>query len=150
MTLGLLPTGGMGTPAQLVMPAVTLGLYSLGRVAKLTRSSVLEVLRADYIRTARAKGMREATVLSRHVLKNAAIPIVTIVGLQMSGLIGGAIVVETIFAWPGLGRLIVQSIQFRDFPAALAAVFFTAVTVSLVNLLVDLLYGILNPRIVHE
>lgn len=132
------------------MPAVTLGLYSLGRVAKLTRSSVLEVLRADYIRTARAKGVRETTVLVRHVLKNAAIPIVTIIGLQMSGLIGGAIVVETIFAWPGLGRLIVQSIQFRDFPAALAAVFFTAVTVSLVNLLVDLLYGFLNPRIVHE
>jgi peptide/nickel transport system permease protein len=150
VTLGLLPTGGMGTPAQLVMPAVTLGLYSLGRVAKLTRSSVLEVLRADYVRTARAKGAREVTVLVRHVLKNAAIPIVTIIGLQMSGLIGGAIVVETIFAWPGLGRLIVQSIQFRDFPAALAAVFFTAVTVSLVNLLVDLLYGFLNPRVVHE
>ena len=150
VTLGLLPTGGMGTLAQLVMPAVTLGLYSLGRVAKLTRSSVLEVLRADYVRTARAKGVRETTVLVRHVLKNAAIPIVTIIGLQMSGLIGGAIVVETIFAWPGLGRLIVQSIQFRDFPAALAAVFFTAVTVSLVNLLVDLLYGFLNPRVVHE
>jgi peptide/nickel transport system permease protein len=150
VTLGLLPTGGMGTPAQLAMPAVTLGLYSLGRVTKLTRSSVLEVLRADYVRTARAKGLREPTVLFRHVLKNAAIPIVTIIGLQMSGLIGGAIVVETIFAWPGLGRLIVQSIQFRDFPAALAAVFFTAVTVSLVNLLVDLLYGLLNPRIVHE
>jgi ABC-type dipeptide/oligopeptide/nickel transport system permease component len=150
VTFGLLPTGGMGTPAQLVMPGVTLGLYSLGRVTKLTRSSVLEVLRADYIRTARAKGVREMTILFRHVLKNAAIPIVTIIGLQMSGLIGGAIVVETIFSWPGLGRLIVQSIQFRDFPAALAAVFFTAVTVSLINLLVDLLYGLLNPRIIHE
>jgi ABC-type dipeptide/oligopeptide/nickel transport system permease component len=89
-------------------------------------------------------------VLYRHVLKNAAITIVTIIGLQMGGLIGGAIVVETIFAWPGLGRLIVQSIQFRDFPTALASVFFTAVTVSLINLVVDLLYGLLNPRIVYE
>ncbi|MFB3817798.1 MAG: ABC transporter permease [Candidatus Methylomirabilales bacterium] len=147
--LGLLPTGGMGTLRQLVLPALTLGLYSLGRVVKLTRSSVLDVLRSDYVRTARAKGLREMVVLSRHVLKNASIPIVTIIGLQMSGLIGGAIVVETIFSWPGLGRLIVQSIQFRDFPTALAAVFFTAVTVSLVNLLVDLLYGLLNPRIVY-
>jgi len=149
VTLGLLPTGGMGTLRQLVLPALTLGLYSLGRVVKLTRSSVLEVLRSDYVRTARAKGLREAVVLFRHVLKNASIPIVTIIGLQMSGLIGGAIVVETIFSWPGLGRLIVQSIQFRDFPTALAAVFFTAVTVSLVNLIVDLLYGLLNPRIVY-
>jgi peptide/nickel transport system permease protein len=147
--LGLLPTGGMGTLKQLVLPALTLGLYSLGRVVKLTRSSVLDVLRSDYVRTARAKGLREVVVLFRHVLKNASIPIVTIIGLQMSGLIGGAIVVETIFSWPGLGRLIVQSIQFRDFPTALAAVFFTAVTVSLVNLLVDLLYGLLNPRIVY-
>jgi peptide/nickel transport system permease protein len=149
VTLRALPTGGMGTLQQLVLPAVTLGLYSLGRVVKLTRASVLDVLRADYVRTARAKGLHERVVLFRHVLKNAAIPIVTIIGLQMSGLIGGAIVVETIFAWPGLGRLIVQSIQFRDFPTALAAVFFTAVAVSVVNLIVDLLYGVLNPRIVY-
>lgn len=150
VSLGVLPTGGMGTLKQLILPGFTLGLYSLGRVAKLTRSSVLDVLRADYVRTARAKGLRERVVMSRHVLKNAAIPIVTIIGLQMGGLIGGAIVVETIFAWPGLGRLIVQSIQFRDFPTALAAVFFTAVSVSVINLIVDLLYGLLNPRIVHE
>jgi peptide/nickel transport system permease protein len=150
VTLGVLPTGGMGTFRQLILPSLTLGLYSLGRVVKLTRSSVLEVLRADFVRTARAKGLREWVVLYRHVLKNAAIPIVTIIGLQMGGLIGGAIVVETIFAWPGLGRLIVQSIQFRDFPTALAAVFFTAVSVSLMNLIVDLLYGLLNPRIVYE
>ena len=148
--LGVLPTGGMGTLRQLVLPGLTLGLYSLGRVVKLTRSSVLDVLRADYVRTARAKGVREWVVLFRHVLKNAAIPIVTIIGLQMGGLIGGAIVVETIFAWPGLGRLIVQSIQFRDFPTALAAVFFTAVSVSVINLAVDLLYGVLNPRIRYE
>jgi len=150
VTLGLLPTGGMGTAKQLILPSLTLGLYSLGRVVKLTRSGVLDVLRADFVRTARAKGLREWVVLYRHVLKNAAIPIVTIIGLQMGGLIGGAIVVETIFAWPGLGRLIVQSIQFRDFPTALAAVFFTAVSVSLINLVVDLLYGLLNPRVVYE
>ncbi|MCL4369891.1 MAG: ABC transporter permease [Chloroflexi bacterium] len=150
VNLGLLPTGGMGTPEQLILPGLTLGLYSLGRIVKLTRSSVLEVLRAEYVRTARAKGLSERVVLYRHVLKNAGIPIVTIIGLQMSGLLGGAIVVETIFAWPGLGRLIVQSIQFRDFPTALAAVFFTAASVSLVNLIVDLLYGLLNPRIVYE
>lgn len=150
VNLHILPTGGMGTPQQLIMPGVTLGLYSLGRVVKLTRSGVLEVLRADYVRTARSKGLSEGTVMSRHVLKNAGIPIVTIIGLQMSGLLGGAIIVETIFAWPGLGRLIVQSIQLRDFPTALAAVFFTAVTVSVINLLVDLLYGLLNPRIVYE
>ena len=148
--LGVLPTGGMGTLKQLIMPSVTLGLFSLGRVVKLTRSGVLEVLRADFVRTARAKGLREWVVLYRHVLKNAAVPIVTIIGLQMGGLIGGAIVVETIFAWPGLGRLIVQSIQFRDFPTALAAVFFTAVLVSIINVVVDLLYGLLNPRIVYE
>ncbi|HWT83778.1 MAG TPA: ABC transporter permease, partial [Candidatus Methylomirabilis sp.] len=150
VTLGLLPTGGMGTAKQLILPSLTLGLYSLGRVVKLTRSGVLDVLRADFVRTARAKGQREWVVLYRHVLKNAAIPIVTIIGLQMGGLIGGAIVVETIFAWPGLGRLIVQSIQFRDFPTALAAVFFTAVSVSLINLLVDLLYGLLNSRVMYE
>ena len=150
VTLGVLPTGGMGTLKQLIMPSVTLGLFSLGRVVKLTRSGVLEVLRADFVRTARAKGVREWVVLYRHVLKNAAVPIVTIIGLQMGGLIGGAIVVETIFAWPGLGRLIVQSIQFRDFPTALAAVFFTAVLVSIINVVVDLLYGLLNPRIVYE
>ena len=148
--LGVLPTGGMGTLKQLIMPSVTLGLFSLGRVVKLTRSGVLEVLRADFVRTARAKGLREWVVLYRHVLKNAAVPIVTIIGLQMGGLIGGAIVVETIFAWPGLGRLIVQSIQFRDFPTALAAVCFTAVLVSIINVVVDLLYGLLNPRIVYE
>ncbi len=150
VNLGVLPTGGMGTPEQLVLPGLTLGLYSLGRIVKLTRSSVLEVLRAEYVRTAHAKGLSQRTVLYRHVLKNASIPIVTIIGLQMSGLLGGAIVVETIFSWPGLGRLIVQSIQFRDFPTALAAVFFTAATVSLINLIVDLLYGLLNPRIVYE
>ncbi|HEX9016408.1 MAG TPA: ABC transporter permease, partial [Chloroflexota bacterium] len=111
---------------------------------------VLEVLRAEYVRTARAKGLSERVVLWRHVLKNASIPIVTIIGLQMSGLIGGAIIVETIFSWPGLGRLIVQSIQFRDFPTAQAAVFFTAVTVSAINLIVDLLYGVLNPRVTYE
>ncbi len=150
VNLGMLPTGGMGTPAQLVLPGLTLSLYSVGRIVKLTRSSVLEVLRAEYVRTAHAKGLSQRTVLFRHVLKNASIPIVTIIGLQMSGLLGGAIVVETIFSWPGLGRLIVQSIQFRDFPTALAAVFFTAATVSLINLIVDLLYGLLNPRIVYE
>ena len=139
--LGVLPTGGMGTLKQLIMPSVTLGLFSLGRVVKLTRSGVLEVLRADFVRTARAKGLREWVVLYRHVLKNAAIPIVTIIGLQVGGLIGGAIVVETIFAWPGLGRLIVQSIQFRDFPTALAAVFFTAVLVSIINVVVTCSMG---------
>lgn len=150
VNLHWLPTGGMGTPEQLVMPGLTLGLYSLGRVVKLTRSSVLEVLRAEYVRTARAKGLSEQVVLFRHVLRNASIPIVTIIGLQMSGLIGGAIIVETIFAWPGLGRLIIQSIQFRDFPTAQAAVFFTAVTVSAINLIVDMLYGVLNPRVTYE
>ncbi len=148
--LHVLPTGGMGSARQLVLPGLTLGLYSLGRVVKLTRGSVLEVLRSEYVRTARAKGLGEPRVLGRHVLKNASIPIVTIIGLQAGGLLGGAIVVETIFSWPGLGRLIVQSIQFRDFPTALAAVFFTAVAVSAINLLVDLLYGLLNPRVVHE
>jgi peptide/nickel transport system permease protein len=150
VNLHLLPTGGMGRPEQLILPALTLGLYSLGRIVKVTRASVLEALRADYVRTARAKGLAQSRILSRHVLKNASIPIVTITGLQIGGLLGGAIIVETIFAWPGLGRLIVQSIQFRDFPTALAAVFFTAVTVSVINLTVDLLYGVLNPRVVYD
>jgi peptide/nickel transport system permease protein len=119
----------------------------MASIARLTRSAVLEVLRADYIRTARAKGLAEAWVVSKHTLKNAAIPIVTITGLQFGALLGGAVVTETVFAWPGMGRLAIQSIYNRDYPVVQCAVFVSAATFVVLNLAIDLLYGFLDPRV---
>jgi peptide/nickel transport system permease protein len=141
-----LPVFGRGSLAHLVLPAVSLSTVILGRLARLVRSSMLEVLGQDYVRTARAKGVGELRVLAGHALKNAAIPIVTLLGLQFAQLLGGAVVTETIFAWPGLGRLTVQALLNRDFPVVLAAVFIFSVTYTLINLVVDLLYGWLDPR----
>lgn len=145
-----LPTGGMGTWKHLVLPSITLAAYSLGRITRLTRSSMIEVLQADYIRTARAKGLREAKILWKHALKNASIPIITITGLQIGEIFGGAVITETIFSWPGLGRLIVQSINFRDFPTVQASVFVTATMFCLINLVADILYACVNPEIRFE
>jgi len=144
---GWFPTSGRGDWRQLVLPASTLALFAMASMARLTRSAVLEVLRADYVRTARAKGLAETAVVVKHTLKNAAIPILTITGLQFGGLLGGAVVTETVFAWPGIGRLAIQSIYNRDYPVVQAAVFLSAVMFIVLNLAIDVCYGLLDPRI---
>src|SRR5581483_8776156 len=141
-----LPTGGMGGPAHLVMPTIVLAAFYSARVARLTRSAMLDALNEDYVLTARAKGLAETRVIGKHTLRNSAIPIVTLAGLEAGQLLGGAVVTETIFAWPGLGRLTVQALLNRDFPVVMAAVFVFSVTYTLINLAVDLLYGWLDPR----
>jgi peptide/nickel transport system permease protein len=145
-----LPTGGMDGPANFVMPCVVLASFYAARIARLTRSSVLDTLNEEFLLTARAKGLAEWIVIGKHTLKNSAIPIVTLAGLETGQLLGGAVITETIFAWPGLGRLTVQALLNRDFPVVLAAVFVISVTYTLVNLLVDLLYGWLDPRTRRE
>jgi peptide/nickel transport system permease protein len=142
-----LPTGGMGSVAHLIMPSIVLAAFYASRITRLTRSAVLEVLGEEYILTARAKGLGEGRVIGKHTLRNSAIPIVTLAGLELGQILGGAVVTETIFAWPGLGRLTVQALLNRDFPVVLAAVFFVSVTYTLLNLAVDLLYGWLDPRV---
>jgi peptide/nickel transport system permease protein len=143
----LFPTSGRGDWRNLVLPALTLGAFAMASIARLTRSAVLEVLGADYIRTARAKGLAESWVVAKHTLKNAAIPIVTITGLQFGTLLGGAVVTETVFSWPGIGRLAVQSINNRDYPVVQCTVFVAAVMFIILNFFLDLLYGVLDPRI---
>ncbi|OGL00433.1 MAG: ABC transporter permease [Candidatus Rokubacteria bacterium RIFCSPHIGHO2_12_FULL_73_22] len=142
-----LPTGGRGSLAHLVMPSIVLAAFFAARIARLTRSAVLDVLGEEYVLTARAKGLGEGRVIGKHTLRNAAIPIVTLAGLEAGQLLGGAVITETIFAWPGLGRLTVQALLNRDFPVVLAAVFLISVLYTLINLTVDLLYGWLDPRV---
>jgi peptide/nickel transport system permease protein len=142
-----LPTGGTGSLAHLVMPSVVLAAFFSARIARLTRSAVLDALNEDYVKTARAKGLGEGRVIGKHTLRNSAIPIVTLAGLEAGQLLGGAVVTETIFAWPGLGRLTVQALLNRDFPVVMAAVSFTSVVYTLMNLAVDLAYGWLDPRV---
>ena len=144
--LGWLPTGGMGGPLHFVMPCVVLASFYAARMARLTRSSVLDTLNEEFVLTARAKGLAERIVIGKHTLKNSAIPLVTLAGLDTGQLLGGAVITETIFAWPGLGRLTVQALLNRDFPVVLAAVFVFSVTYTLINFAVDLLYGWLDPR----
>jgi len=143
----LFPTSGREGWRSLVLPALTLGAFTMASIARLTRSAVLEILGADYIRTARAKGVGEAWVVAKHTLKNAAIPIVTITGLQFGTLLGGAVVTETVFSWPGMGRLAVQSIYNRDYPVVQCTVFLAALMFIAINFLIDLVYGLLDPRI---
>jgi peptide/nickel transport system permease protein len=145
--LGVFPTSGRGEWRHVVLPAVTLGAFAMASIARITRSAVLEVLRADFIRTARAKGLPEFWTIAKHTMRNAAIPIITIVGLQLGNLLGGAVVTETIFSWPGIGRLAIQSIYNRDYPIVQSCVFLTAAMFVLLNFLVDVAYGILDPRI---
>jgi len=145
--LGLFPTSGRGDWRHMVLPAVTLGAFAMASIARITRSAVLEILRADFIRTARAKGLPEFWTIAKHTMRNAAIPIITIVGLQFGNLLGGAVITETIFSWPGIGRLAIQSIYSRDYPIVQSVVFMTAVMFVVLNLLVDVAYGILDPRI---
>ncbi len=150
VSLEWLPPFGRGGFANLVLPALTLSMYSMARTARLIRSGMLEVLSQDYVRTAHAKGLSEGTVLLRHALKNALIPAVTVLGLDLGHLLGGAVITETIFAWPGVGRLIVSAIYARDYPIVQAGVFIVAVGYTAINLLVDALYAWLNPRVRFE
>ncbi len=143
----IFPTSGRGGLEHLILPSVAVGAYSMARIGRLTRSAMLDVLGQDYLRTARAKGLAERAVIYRHALKNAAAVITTVVTYMFASLMGGAIVVETVFAWPGVGRLLVEAVHHRDYALAQACVLFIAVFVTLVNLLGDIAYGIIDPRI---
>lgn len=147
LQLNVLPSSGRGSWQQLVMPAITLATGLLAILARMTRSSLLEVIQQDYVRTARAKGLTDRAVILKHCLQNAAIPVVTIFGMSIGGLIGGAAITETVFAWPGVGRLTVTAISNRDFPMIQLIVIIVAGTVVVANLLVDITYGLLDPRI---
>jgi peptide/nickel transport system permease protein len=148
--LGWLPAVGTGSFVHLILPAVTLGMATAAIIARMTRSSMLEVLRSDYIRTARAKGLAEGTVINRHAFRNALIPVITVVGLQMGTLLSGAVLTESVFAWPGVGRLLVEGILARDYPIVQASVLVVALAFVLVNLFVDVLYAAVDPRIHYE
>jgi peptide/nickel transport system permease protein len=147
--LGVLPAFGRESAANLILPGITLGFSSAATTMRLLRSNVLEVLGLDYVRTARAKGLGEWVVLTRHVLKNAAIPTVTVMALQLGHLLSGAVITETVFAWPGMGRLAVQAIANRDFTVVQAFVGVSAIMFTLANLAADLTYTLLDPRIRH-
>jgi peptide/nickel transport system permease protein len=144
---GWLPVSGAGGPAHLVLPALTLGLSMAGIVTRMTRSTVLETLHEEYIRTARAKGVPEARVIAKHALANALTPMLTVIGLQLGGLLAGSVITETIFAWPGLGRLMLQAIQTRDYPVVQGCVLVIAISYVIVNLATDLTYAWANPRL---
>src|SRR3989441_12665984 len=148
--LNWLPVGGAGSLTHLILPSVTLALPSVAMIARMTRAAVLDVLREDYVRTARAKGVGEFLVLARHALRNAFIPIVTLLGLQSGQLMGGAVLTETVFAWPGLGRLMVKAIFARDYVLLQGAVLVFALAFVVINLIVDLSYGLLDPRISRQ
>jgi len=145
--LGWLPVSGTGSPAHLVLPALTLGLSMAGILTRMTRSTVLEALHEDYIRTARAKGATETAIVAKHALANAATPMLSVIGLQFGSLLAGSVITETIFAWPGLGRLTVQAIQTRDYPVVQGCVLVIALSYVLVNLATDLAYAWANPRL---
>ncbi|CAN5853247.1 ABC transporter permease [soil metagenome] len=147
LNLRWLPISGSGTPQHYVLPVITLATFSAASIARLTRGGVLTELGSDHVRTARAKGLLERGVLYKHALRNAAIPVVTIVGLQLGTLVSGAIITETIFAWPGIGRFVLLAVSQRDFPVVQASVVIFALLLALINLGVDLLYLVLDPRI---
>jgi peptide/nickel transport system permease protein len=142
-----LPALGSGGPDHLVLPTISLGMFSAAATARLLRAGLIDVLEQEFVRTARAKGLAERSVLLGHAVRNALIPVVTMLGLQFGALLGGALVTETIFAWPGMGRLLIQAIYNRDYPLAQAAILWLALIFVAVNLLVDVLYAALDPRI---
>jgi peptide/nickel transport system permease protein len=142
-----LPSSGRGSWRHLILPGITLSALSMAMIMRLLRSSLLEVIGSEYIRTARAKGLSEKMILYRHSLRNAAIPVITIVGLSVGLMLGGAVITETVFAWPGMGRLVIQAISNRDFPVVQAFVVFMAVVIVVINLIVDLLYTVMDPRV---
>ena len=145
--LGWLPAAGRGSLRHLCLPAITLGLFPMARLTRVLRSSLLEVLQEDFIRTARAKGLAELRVLVRHGLRNASIPVLTVAGLTYGNILGGTVITESVFAWPGVGRLALEAVYNRDFPLVQAIVLVVAGIFVLINLLVDLAYGWLDPRI---
>ena len=145
--LGWLPTGGYGTWQHFVMPSMTLGVGVAAVMARFTRSAFIDIAREDYVRTTRAKGVTARLVVWKHTLRNALIPIITMVGLQFGFLLGGSIVVETVFSWPGLGRLLVDSVSFRDYTVIQAEILLFSLEFILINLLVDVLYALVNPEI---
>ncbi len=146
----LLPTSGYEGPEYIILPALTAGLYQTARITRLVRAGMLEVLGSDYIQTARSKGIVEWQVVVRHALKNASIPVVTLIGLELGVLLGGTVVTETIFAWPGVGFLVVDAINNQDYPVVQAAVTLLSVIFVAINLFVDILYAWLDPRIVYS
>ncbi|NJN84635.1 MAG: ABC transporter permease [Caldilineaceae bacterium] len=150
VSLGWLPTSGRGSPAHLVLPAITLGSVLMALVTRLVRSGMLDVLGEDYVRTARSKGLGERKVIARHAMRNILIPLVTVIGLQLGALFGGAVITESIFAWPGVGRLVLQAISARDYPLVQAAVLLISVVYVFLNLAVDIVYVYLDPRIRYE
>jgi len=147
--LGWFPSSGMGSWQHLILPAFTLGLATTALITRITRSSMLDVLGQDYINTARAKGLVERVVVYKHALKNALIPVVTVMGLQFGILLGGAVLTESVFSWPGIGRLLVDSILTRDYPVVQGAVLVLALFFVLINLVVDIIYALLDPRITY-
>lgn len=147
VNLGWFPAGQSGTWKHLVLPAVTLSFFPMARISRLTRSAMTEVLEEGYVTAARARGLRERTVVVVHALRNAALPVITIIGLQAGALLSGAVTVEFVFAWPGLGTLATQAVSFRDFPLVQAVVVVGALVFVVINLVVDLLYGLVDPRI---
>ena len=150
VNLGWLPSGGLDSWKSLVLPSVVMGLGIMAVLARYSRSSMLETLREDYVRTARAKGQKESVVMFRHAFKNSLIQVVTILGLQIGGLLSGSVITETIFSIPGMGRLLVDSIAYRDYPAIQGLLMIFSLQYVLINLLVDLLYGVINPKIRYD
>lgn len=147
LKLGWFPSGGMVGIQSLILPAFTLAIASTASITRTTRSSMLEVVRQDYINTAKAKGVSRSVVIRKHALKNALIPAITVIGLEFGVLLGGAVLTETVFSWPGIGRLMVESIQRKDTPMVLGCIIIFAMAFSLVNLLIDILYAYIDPRI---
>ncbi|MFC5589609.1 glutathione ABC transporter permease GsiC [Sporosarcina soli] len=150
VTLGWFPTGGMESWKSYILPSFTLGTGVAAVVARFTRSSLMDVLKEDYIRTGRSKGLNEHSVIWGHGLRNAMIPVVTMTGLQFGFLLGGSVVIESVFSWPGLGKLLIDSVAYRDYPVIQAEMLIFAFEFILINLIVDLLYGVLNPQIRYE
>jgi ABC-type dipeptide/oligopeptide/nickel transport system permease component len=147
--LDLLPSSGSGSLAHLVLPGLTLGLYTTARLTRVVRAEMLDVLGQDYLRTAYAKGVKSRTVVIRHAFRNALLPVVTMIGLEMGSMLGGAVITETVFAWPGVGQLVVNAIYNRDYPIVQAAVFVIALVFVTINLVVDILYTVIDPRVSH-
>jgi ABC-type dipeptide/oligopeptide/nickel transport system permease component len=144
------PTGGAGTWKELVLPATALSATSTAIIARMTRSSMLEVVREDYVRTARAKGLTERAIILQHALRNALIPVVTVIGLRYGYLLGGTVITETVFSRPGLGRLLIDGVKFRDFPVVQGTIMILSASFVIVNLAVDVLYSYLDPRIRYD
>ena len=150
LQLGWFPSGGVGSWKSFVLPSISLGTSSAAIVTRMTRSSMLDVIRSDYIRTAKAKGVSNGVIIRKHALRNALIPVITIVGMQVGGMLGGSVLTETVFSLPGVGRLLVDGIKQKDSPMVLGCLITTTICFSVINLAVDVLYGFIDPRIKAE